>query len=456
MLILPRRFKGQPQNPAPLDLESPILAGVSNAIIMYGDAQAWLQNRAAGGQLGSQIPNPTITGGGVTDYTDIGPALEFDGTSTYLDFGTANIPTVEFTLLWGGVFDANDSPRGFIDCTNNGVSGWNIYQGGGSTMYFNNSSYPAGNPSTGWTPGQFFHGALRNKGGVSCDWFRDGAKIYTGTGVSPAAPTLPLWIGRLKVGGLPYLKARFSYLVLVDRFLSDDTLAKVPANPWIVLQAPRRAYLFAAPATGGTTYNRSVSGSLTPAGSIAKLTGKTVSGSSTATGDVTKQTGKAVGGSATLSGAITRAISKGVAGSITGTGSLVKSTLRAFAGSITPTGNSSTTIVFTQVLAGSMTLAGAIGKMTLKAVTGSSTVSGAVAKLTNKGLSASITVQGAVSRITARALAGAITAAGALSESYAVVKSLAGSITPSGALTAAYIAFVAGVLKLLTMMGIGQ
>lgn len=207
---------------------------------------------------------------------------------------------------------------------------------------------------------------------------------------------------------------------------------------------------------GGTTYNQSVAGSITGAGALTKRTAKVFTGSSTATGGIAKQTGKAVGGSATLSGAITRAVSKGVSGSINGAGSLVKSTLRAFSGSITPTGNSSTTIVFTQALAGSMTLAGAISKMTLKAVTGSSTVSGAIAKLTNKSLSASITIQGALNRITARAFAGVITATGALSESYAVVKSLAGSITPTGALTAAYIAFVAGVLKLLTMMGIGQ
>jgi hypothetical protein len=250
MLVLPRRFKSQPQYAAPFDLASPILAGVSNAIILYGDAQAWLVNRAADSQLSSLIPNPTITGGGVTDYTEAGPALEFDGSSTYLDFGVANIPTVEFTLLWGGVFDANDSPRGFIDCTDNGVSGWNIYQGGGNTMYFNNSSYPAGNPSTGWTPGQFFHGALRNKGGVSADWFRNGAKVASGTGVSPAAPTLPLWIGRLKVGGLPYIKGRFSYLYLVDKFLDDDTLSRVPANPWLILQQPRRIFLLASTASG--------------------------------------------------------------------------------------------------------------------------------------------------------------------------------------------------------------
>jgi hypothetical protein len=43
-----------------------------------------------------------------------------------------------------------------------------------------------------------------------------------------------------------------------------------------------------------------------------------------------------------------------------------------------------------------------------------------------------------------------------LAEAYQVVKSLAGSITPTGALATAYIAFVAGVLKMLSLMGVGQ
>jgi hypothetical protein len=103
-----------------------------------------------------------------------------------------------------------------------------------------------------------------------------------------------------------------------------------------------------------------------------------------------------------------------------------------------------------------MTLAGAISKMTLKAVTGESTLSGAVTKLTNKSLSASITVQGAINRLTTKAFIGVITAAGALFETYAVAKALAGSIKPIGTVAALYIAFVAGVLKLLTLMGIGQ
>lgn len=456
MIILSRGFKGQPSYPAPLDLSSPILSGVSNAIILYGDAQSWLVNRAVGNQLNPPIPNPTITGGGITDYTDAGPAFEFDGTSTYLDFGSANIPTAEFTLLWGGVFDANDSPRGFVDCTNNGVSGWNIYQGGGDTMYFNNSSYPAGNPSSGWTVGQFWHGALRNKFGVSCDWFRNGAKIYTGSGVSPAAPTLPLWIGRLKVGGTPYIKGRFSYLYLIDKYLDDDTLSRIPSNPWVVFAPKKRLIVLASSGAAPTNYTQSVGGVLTPSGTLAKQTCKVFAGSSTGSGSLVKQTAKIYTGSATPSGALSRLTAKNPSGSITSSGSIVKSTTKSFAGSTTPTGAASTMILFTAAITGSITVAGALSRMTLKAVTGSSTVSGAISKMTAKGLSASITIDGALNRLTKKAFAGSVTAAGELFESYQVLKSLAGSIKPTGTVAALYITFVAGVLKLLTMMGVGQ
>lgn len=241
MLILPQRYTSQPQKRARLDSACATLSGVSNAIILYGNASGWRENKASD-ESGSLIANPTFNGTVASDYGEKGAALQFDGTSTYLDFGTANIPTSEFTLLWGGIFDANDSPRGFIDCTNNGVSGWNIYQGGGDTMYFNNSSYPAGNPSSGWTVGQFWHGALRNKFGVGCNWFRNGVKIYSGTGVAPTAPTLPFWIGRLKVGANQYIKGRFEYIYLLDKYLDDQLIADIALNAYRIFSGKKTMF----------------------------------------------------------------------------------------------------------------------------------------------------------------------------------------------------------------------
>jgi hypothetical protein len=269
--IIRRIRTTQPQSVVPVDRDNPILTGVNSSIIIYGDVGGWTYNN------GVLIQQPAISGALASGVTNAGSAFVFNGTSTYLDFGTANIPTAEFTLLWGGVFDANGSPRGFIDCTNNGVSGWNIYQDGVDGMYFNNSSYPTGNPTTGWTVGKFWHGALRNKGGVSADWFRDGIQLTSGTGVSPTAPTLPFWLGRLKVGGLPYLQARFSYLYLFDKYLDGSAIKRIAENPWQIFE-PQKRVVFVSASSGSTgTVNStnasdtaSASGTTTVTGSLAK------------------------------------------------------------------------------------------------------------------------------------------------------------------------------------------
>ncbi len=229
----PRRLATQPQTIAHVDWSNPNLKGVGASIVQVGGLSGFAVNR------GRLIASPVIGGTVVTDGTNAGLALKFDGTSTFLDYGTANIPAVEFTVMWGGIFDANDSPRGIFDCTNNGVSGWNIYQDGASGMYFNNSSYPAGNPTTGWTVGAYWNGALRNKGGVSADWWRNGTKVASGTGVSPTAPTLPFWVGKLKVGGLPFMKARFSYFYLFDKFLDDAAIISLQGNPYQIFNSQR-------------------------------------------------------------------------------------------------------------------------------------------------------------------------------------------------------------------------
>lgn len=344
----------QPIYPANLDLTHPALAGSSAQIICFGDQNGFLRN------AGSLIAQPTSGGTLASGVTDAGSALAFNGTSTYLDFGTANIPTAEFTLFWGGVFDANDSPRGFIDCTNNGVSGWNIYQDGTGGMYFNNSSYPAGNPTTGWTVGQFWHGALRNKGGVSSDWYRNGVKVATGTGVSPTAPTLPFWVGRLKVGGLPYLNARFSYLYLLDRYLGDDLIKSLQTNPWQIFESEPETVFY--PAPSGNAYTLTASpGSFAVIGTAASLkVGRVLSASS---GSFT-----ATGTAATLRKGFTLSASGGTF-QTTGTAASLKAgrVLQAGSGSFAATGTVATLIISSN--------------KTLQAASGTFSVTGTAASL---------------------------------------------------------------------------
>lgn len=378
-------LQNQPLYPAKIDLSHPAFAGSSAQIICFGDQNGFLRN------AGNLIAQPTTGGTLSSGTTDAGSALAFNGTNTYLDFGTANIPTVEFTFLWGGIFDDNDSPRGFIDCTNNGVSGWNIYQDGTDGMYFNNSSYPAGNQTTGWTVGQFWHGALRNKGGVSCDWFRNGTKIYTGTGVSPAAPTLPFWVGRLKVGGLPYLNARFSYLYLIDRYLSDDLIKSLQNNPWQIFESEPEILFY--PVASGNAYSLTASsGSFAVTGTAATLkVGRVLAASSGSFA--------ATGAAATLRKGFTLSASSGSV-QITGSAASLKigRVLQAGSGSVAVTGTAATLSISSnktlQADSGSFSITGGAAALkisrVLPASAGSVQVNGAAASLKyNRLLSAS-------------------------------------------------------------------
>ena len=73
-------------------------------------------------------------------------------------------------------------------------------------------------------------------------------------------------------------------------------------------------------ASGGTTFEEDLAGSITGTGALVKSTAKAVAGSSTPTG------------------ALTRSVAKAITGSITGVGAVAKSTAKALAGSVTPTG----------------------------------------------------------------------------------------------------------------------
>jgi hypothetical protein len=369
-------LQNQPLYPARIDLSHPAFAGSSAQIICFGDQNGFLRN------AGNLIAQPTSGGTLSSGTTDAGSALAFNGTNTYLDFGTANIPTVEFTFLWGGIFDDNDSPRGFIDCTNNGVSGWNIYQDGTDGMYFNNSSYPAGNQTTGWTVGQFWHGALRNKGGVSCDWFRNGTKIYTGTGVSPAAPTLPFWVGRLKVGGLPYLNARFSYLYLIDRYLSDDLIKSLQNNPWQIFESEPEVVFYPAAASGASGTVNATNASDTSA----------ASGATTVTGSVAKSNASdsaSASGTATVTGSLAKTNASDTCSASGSIGSAVS-------GSLAYTNTSDTSAA-----SGTTTVTGSLAKTNSGdsvSASGTTTVTGSLAKTNvNDAVSASGAVGSAVS-----------------------------------------------------------
>jgi hypothetical protein len=209
---------------------------------MYGDQNGWLGNNATG-EFGSLIGEPTLNGTIASDYAEKGRALAFDGTTTYVEFPITNVPYTEFTLLWGGVFDNFASFRGFVDCVANGTSGWGVFQAAGGVLWFAVTSYAGVLSSTGWPSGVMVHGALRNKYGLTCDWFRNGSKISSTVGSLPNAPTLPFWIGKQRAGGTAFIQGRFEYFYLLDKYLDDQLISDIALNPYRIFSGNKTMIL---------------------------------------------------------------------------------------------------------------------------------------------------------------------------------------------------------------------
>jgi hypothetical protein len=188
---------------------------------------------------------------------------------------------------------------------------------------------------------------------------------------------------------------------------------------------------------GGTTYNQSVSGSITPAGTVVNRAGKVVSGALTSAGALINQAGKVLSGAITPDGTLSRLTSKilsgaltssgvvagiktaliSLAGELTSAGSLVRSTAKGLAGSITPDGGLVRAI--SKAVAGALTSAGGlvaelVSGVILQAVGGVLTLSGELVRQTNKSLAGALAPAGTVIKRVAVFVAGVLSSAGAL------------------------------------------
>lgn len=203
------------------------------------------------------------------------------------------------------------------------------------------------------------------------------------------------------------------------------------------------------PASGGTTYNQSVSGSCTASGAVAKQTNRTLSGSSTAASSVAKRLARTLAGTAAASGLAAKQTASTLTASATSTGALTKRAARTLTGSAT----SSATIVkqpratksgssaasgnairaVAHLLAGSCTSSGSPVKQTATGRTGSITAASALSysRVVLKTLTGSVTAAGAVARQIGKALAGNVTGSAAIRRAVTVTRS--GSLTAAGA-----------------------
>lgn len=231
-------------------------------------------------------------------------------------------------------------------------------------------------------------------------------------------------------------------------FTAGGTLT-TEAHPSIFVVMPRRGMIQAA-GGGGTQFNQSVSGGITPTGALLKQTSKAFAGSVTPSGVLIKQASKILTGSITPTGALIKQTSKILTGGITPSGTLAaaKMAVATLTGSITPTG---TLIKQTnKTLAGSITPAGSLTKQTSKILSGGITPSGTLTSIRTFliSLTGSLAMTGDLLKQTGKALAGSIAPAGTITKQTS--KTFGGSITPTGTLTSirAYLISLAGSLTM--------
>lgn len=155
--------------------------------------------------------------------------------------------------------------------------------------------------------------------------------------------------------------------------LTTDTYA-------VTLSANRdvAAILIALEESGGTTFNQSMAGTVTPAGALTNSTSKILAATITPAGALTKQIAKIFAGTITPAGVVanTKVILRSFAGTITPAGALVRSVGKVVAGTITPAG--SITKRISRTLAGQLTPVGALVRSIGKLLTGSTSPAGSV------------------------------------------------------------------------------
>lgn len=236
-----------PLGPVKANPNHPALIGSSASIIAYGNMHRWQINS------GFKIGNPTIAGAFNGAATPIGTGATFDGTTNYVDYGTANIPTQEFTFLWGGTFTSIGNFRGLIDCVS-GANGWTIFESGTDTLFFSINGYGGATSLSGWTAGQFWHGAVRWKTGGEHAWFRNGVKLSSSSpALTPGTSIASLRIGWQRGGGTVPLAGNLVYGYLIGKWLDDPIITSIHQNPWQVLEDEYEIHFWPAPTGGGIT-----------------------------------------------------------------------------------------------------------------------------------------------------------------------------------------------------------
>lgn len=155
------------------------------------------------------------------------------------------------------------------------------------------------------------------------------------TGLSTGTGTFML--GALSLSGTPYTVYMHDGLLdevsIWKRVLTDEE------RTWLFNSGDGRAYSELA-----TIYEQAVAGTLTSAGVIALMTGKSLAGTLTTAGVVTRMTARALAGVLDTAGAVARQTTRVLEGTVSSAGSVTKSVGKALAGALSTSGVVSTTL----------------------------------------------------------------------------------------------------------------
>lgn len=168
------------------------------------------------------------------------------------------------------------------------------------------------------------------------------------------------------------------------------------------------------PAAGGTTYNQSASGAITPAAALTKQTSHLLTGVITPAGVLLKQASHFLTGAITPAGTLIKQAQKVLEGTLAPAGSLSKQASKVLSGGITPAAALDAVRTILASLSGALSFSGSLNKQTGKALAGSLTPTGALSKLTSRALTGVVGFAGALTKQTSKILTGAVSFAGTL------------------------------------------
>jgi hypothetical protein len=485
VIIRPRTWAVKPPPGAAINRNHPLAFGLVHAVVFGERAGKSTRNLAR-----PSTPATLITKGGT--YTEPswgmgprGPRLYFQGTDTMVDLGvqlgfTTNDMT--FAVLAHRKGQTGNTANGLVfqrptaTGLNQQISDANVL-GYHWNDEFNTYSF-SGGPTIPLD--SLFLAAGAHRSDQMLLWL-NGAQVIHSNGTSATAFTTnsAFAVGSSDPSTFDRTFNGDIYAAWVwNRTLTPTELWALYVNPWAMFVAPDLPP--AKTTSGGTLFTQSLTGSITPTGSILKQTRTTRTGTFTPAGSllkmmittrtgaltpagtVVKQTNKPTSGALTpaatvralcqkvLAGAFTPAgalikqTNKPLAATNTPSGSLLKKTLKTFTGALTPVGLLTAVKTILVALAGALTPSGSLINKTLTTKTGAITPAGSLVKMTLKTLTGALTPTGALVAIKAFfvALTAALTPSGTLVKQTRTT--LTAANTPSGLLVKKTIKAFAG------------